>query len=53
MANREEIHDLRQRAHDAGIEGNSRMNEQQLKDALKKVSKGADPMNAKRQAKGM
>jgi hypothetical protein len=53
VADREELHDLRQRAHNAGIEGNSRMNEQQLRDALRKVDRGTDPMNAKRMAKGM
>lgn len=53
MGNRDELHDLRQRAHQAGIEGNSKMTEQQLRQALKRVGKGADPMTAKREAKGM
>jgi hypothetical protein len=48
----EDIHQLRQRAHDMGIEGNSKMNEQQLKQALNKVSKGEDPMTAKQEARG-
>ncbi|BCB89461.1 hypothetical protein [Phytohabitans suffuscus] len=51
MADSREIHDMRQRAHNAGIEGSSRMNEQQLRDALKMVGKGVDPMKAKSQAK--
>ncbi|SCG60278.1 hypothetical protein GA0070560_114136 [Micromonospora halophytica] len=30
MGDREKLHDLRQQAHDAGIEGNSTMTEEQL-----------------------
>ncbi|MEU8298746.1 hypothetical protein AB0C04_15875 [Micromonospora sp. NPDC048909] len=52
MADREQLHDMRQRAHNAGIEGNSKMTESQLRDALKRVGKGSDPQMAKRQAKG-
>ncbi|MFY1674598.1 hypothetical protein ACN27G_32420 [Plantactinospora sp. WMMB334] len=52
MGDRDELHELRQRAHEAGIEGNSKMNEQQLREALKKMGKGAEPMVAKREAKG-
>ncbi|RKR86493.1 hypothetical protein BDK92_0723 [Micromonospora pisi] len=52
MADRDELHDLRQRAHKAGIEGNSKMTEEQLREALKQVGKGAEPMHAKRGAKG-
>ncbi|MBM0229654.1 MULTISPECIES: hypothetical protein [Micromonospora] len=52
MADREQLHELRQRAHDAGIEGNSKMTEDQLRQALRKVSKGAEPQMAKREAKG-
>ncbi|WP_165823055.1 hypothetical protein [Micromonospora globispora] len=51
MTNREKLHDLRQQAHNKGIEGNSKMTEGQLRDALKKVDKGTDPMAAKQQAK--
>ncbi|MCW3818586.1 hypothetical protein ONA91_29520 [Micromonospora sp. DR5-3] len=51
MADREKLHDLRQQAHNAGIEGNSKMTEGQLRQALNKVSKGANPQDAKRQAK--
>ena len=52
MANREELHDLRQRAHEAGIEGNSKMTAEQLREAMKKVSKGTDPMKAKHDVTG-
>ncbi|MEV4199574.1 hypothetical protein [Micromonospora globbae] len=51
MTSREQLHDLRQRAHNAGIEGNSKMTESQLKDALKKVGKGMDPQAAKQQTR--
>ncbi|WP_158624316.1 hypothetical protein [Micromonospora sp. HM5-17] len=52
MGDRDELHDLRQRAHAAGIEGNSKMTAEQLRHALKKVGKGTEPMTAKREAKG-
>ncbi|MGW3601940.1 hypothetical protein [Micromonospora sp. NPDC005161] len=51
MADRDKLHDLRQQAHNAGIEGNSKMTEDQLRQALRKVGKGAEPQMAKRQAK--
>ncbi|MGK5738052.1 hypothetical protein [Micromonospora sp. URMC 103] len=51
MTGREQLHDLRQRAHNAGIEGNSKMTESQLKDALKRAEKGMSPQAAKQQAK--
>lgn len=51
MADRNELHDLRQRAHEAGIEGNSKMTEGQLREALKKVGKGMDPEAAKQQVR--
>ncbi|WP_446215277.1 hypothetical protein [Micromonospora sp. IBHARD004] len=51
MSGREKLHDLRQQAHNAGIEGNSKMTEGQLRQALNKVGKGMDPMAAKQQAK--
>ena len=50
MADEEELRDLRQRAHEAGIRGNSKMDEQQLREALRKVAKGEDPIKAKREA---
>ncbi|SCE72231.1 hypothetical protein GA0070607_0785 [Micromonospora coriariae] len=52
MADRDKLHDLRQQAHNAGIEGNSKMTEDQLRQALRKVGKGAEPQMAKREAKG-
>lgn len=51
MAAREQLHELRQKAHDAGIEGNSKMTEGQLREALKKTSKGTQPQQAKREAR--
>ncbi|MEV0805980.1 hypothetical protein [Micromonospora sp. NPDC050200] len=51
MADREQLHELRQRAHNAGIEGNSKMTEEQLRQALRQVGKGVEPQMAKRQAK--
>ncbi|MFI6230940.1 hypothetical protein ACIBCR_26935 [Micromonospora echinospora] len=52
MADREQIHDLRRQAHQAGIEGNSKMTENQLREALRKVGRGAEPQMAKREARG-
>ncbi|HEX5598930.1 MAG TPA: hypothetical protein VFX61_23385 [Micromonosporaceae bacterium] len=52
MADRRELHDLRKRGHEAGIEGSSKMREGDLREALKKAGKGTDPMTAKREAKG-
>lgn len=51
MGDRDQLHDLRQQAHDAGIEGNSKMTEDQLRDALRKVGKGERPQMAKHDAK--
>ena len=51
MGNREQLHDLRQQAHNAGIEGNSKMTESQLRQALHKMHKGADPQQIKQEAK--
>ena len=51
MTNREKLHDLRQQAHNKGIEGNSKMTEGELRKALNKVSKGMEPQAAKQQAK--
>ncbi|MEV4540729.1 hypothetical protein ACIBXA_15045 [Micromonospora echinaurantiaca] len=52
MADRSRLHDLRQQAHDKGIQGNSKMTEGQLRQAMKKVDKGASPQAAKREARG-
>jgi hypothetical protein len=51
MAQREQLHELRQHAHQAGIPGNSKMTEGQLREALKKAGKGAEPQRAKQEAK--
>jgi hypothetical protein len=51
MAAREQLHEMRQKAHDMGIPGNSKMTVDQLREALKKVGKGAEPQQAKQQAK--
>ncbi|MFC4017088.1 hypothetical protein ACFOW4_03910 [Micromonospora sp. GCM10011542] len=51
MGDQQRLHDLRQQAHDAGIEGNSKMTEQQLREALRKVGKGERPEMAKQEAK--
>lgn len=43
--------ELRQRAHDARIQGNSKMDEHQLREALRRVEQGQDPIEAKREAR--
>lgn len=51
MGDQKALHDLRQQAHNAGIEGNSRMTEKQLREALRRVGKGEQPQMAKQAAK--
>lgn len=51
MSGREQLHELRQQAHDKGIEGNSKMTEGELRTALNQVGKGKDPQMAKQMAK--
>ncbi|MFY1636788.1 hypothetical protein ACN27F_26515 [Solwaraspora sp. WMMB335] len=51
MGNRDQLHDLRRQAHEAGIEGSSKMSDAELREALKKIGKGADPRSAKQTAK--
>jgi hypothetical protein len=51
MADRDQLHQLRQQAHNAGIEGNSKMTEGQLREALKKTGRGVQPQQAKREAR--
>ncbi|MBO4204582.1 hypothetical protein [Micromonospora echinofusca] len=51
MTDRQELHELRQRAHDAGIEGNSKMSEQQLRAALQKIDQGMSPQRAKQETR--
>ena len=48
---REQLHELRERGHEAGIEGSSKMTEAQLREALAKVNKGESPQEAKDEAK--
>ena len=52
MTGREQLHEMRQQAHKMGIEGNSKMTESQLKDAMKMADKGMKPQEAKQKAKG-
>lgn len=44
------LRELKQRAHDVGIRGNSKIDEQQLREALRRVEQGEDPIEAKREA---
>jgi hypothetical protein len=46
------LRELRQQAHEAGIRGNSKMGERQLRDALDRVRHGEDPIETKREAHG-
>lgn len=52
MGDRGDLHDLRQKGHDAGIRGSSKMTEGELRQALAMVNKGEKPIEAKRAAKG-
>lgn len=47
-----ELHELREKGHEAGIEGGSKMTEGQLRKALDQRSKGESPDQAKAEAKG-
>ena len=47
----ETLRQLRQRAHEAGIEGSSKMDELQLREALRRVEQGEGPIAAKREAR--
>lgn len=51
MADREKLHEMRQKAHEKGIQGNSKMTDDQLRQAMKKVGKGKQPQAAKQEAK--
>ncbi|MCP2163882.1 hypothetical protein [Goodfellowiella coeruleoviolacea] len=48
----EELRDLRQRGHDAGVRGSSGTDERQPREALGRVAAGENPTKAKREAKG-
>lgn len=50
MGDREQLHDLRRQAHEAGIEGNSKMTAEQLREALRRIGKGEQPQMAKHEA---
>ncbi|MBF6328538.1 hypothetical protein [Nocardia transvalensis] len=52
MAEQDTLTELRRRGHEAGIQGSSKMSEDQLREALSKVDRGEDPIQAKREAKG-
>ena len=49
--NSDDLRDMRNMAHQMGIEGSSKMSMDQLNGAMKMVKKGADPMMAKQEAK--
>jgi hypothetical protein len=53
MGDQQQLHELRQKAHNMGIEGSSKMTEDQLNNALKRVAKGEQPQMAKQEAKQM
>ncbi len=46
MSGEQELHDLRSRAHEAGIAGNSKMTAQELRSALRSIRKGNSPEEA-------
>lgn len=46
-----DLHDMRHRAHQMGIDGSSKMSAQQLNNAIKMVNKGTNPMMAKQEAR--
>lgn len=48
---RQELHELREKGHEAGIEGSSKMTEDQLREALREREHGASPEDAKATAK--
>ncbi|MBE1492591.1 hypothetical protein [Plantactinospora soyae] len=47
-----DLHSMRERAHSMGIDGSSKMSEDQLRKAMMMINKGTDPMMAKQEAKG-
>ncbi|MGA3489264.1 hypothetical protein ACK8GG_14770 [Micromonosporaceae bacterium DT55] len=51
MGDRNQLHDLRNQAHKAGVEGSSKMSESQLKRAMRDMDKGMKPMMAKQDAR--
>jgi hypothetical protein len=51
MSNDREKHEAREAAHEAGVEGASKMTIEQAREAAQAVSEGEDPAEAKREAK--
>jgi hypothetical protein len=51
MAEDEEKHEAREEAHEAGIEGASKLTTQDAHEAVQAVQRGADPQEAKQEAK--
>jgi hypothetical protein len=51
MAEDQRKHDAREQAHEAGIEGASKMTTSDAKEAVQKVRHGEDPQEAKSEAK--
>jgi hypothetical protein len=49
--NDERKHEARDQAHEAGVEGASKMTEQNAREAAEMVREGADPQEAKESAK--
>ena len=49
--NSDDLRDMRNMAHQMGIDGSSKMSMDQLNNAMKMVKKGSDPMMAKQDAK--
>jgi hypothetical protein len=44
-------HEAREQAHEAGVEGASKMTTQDAREAVREVQQGADPQQAKEDAK--
>jgi hypothetical protein len=51
MSEDERKHDVRQQAHEAGIEGASKLSTQDAQEALSKVQQGEDPQQAKEESR--
>ncbi|WP_202638395.1 hypothetical protein [Bailinhaonella thermotolerans] len=49
--NREQLHDLRKKGHEAGIQGSSKMTAGELRGALRDTKRGKSPEQAKKKAK--
>jgi hypothetical protein len=51
MGEDQQKHEARERAHEAGIEGASKMTTEDAREAVRDVQHGADPQQAKESAK--